>query len=88
VIGGIALDAAGNVYVTDASAGRVLRFAPFLQEPVVLQAPVEQGAEASVEVLPEMTLEVMPEVTEQTDAVIGSETTVEVTPEVTAEATE
>ena len=36
-VGGIATDADGNVYVDDATAGRVLRFAPFVDE--IMPAP-------------------------------------------------
>ncbi|MBE2268742.1 MAG: SMP-30/gluconolactonase/LRE family protein, partial [Anaerolinea sp.] len=63
-IGGIAVDAAGNVYVADAAAGRVLRFAPFIDEASAAQAPVEEVGEQS----PEVTDEVVPEVTPETTA--------------------
>ena len=40
-VGGIATDSQGNVYVADADAGRILRFAPF--EPPVVQPPADQS---------------------------------------------
>lgn len=78
VIGGIALDADGNVYVSDSSAGRVLRFAPWVADAVVVQPPVESAAEASPEVTAEVGVE----------SGGGLIIPVEVTPEVTAEATD
>ncbi len=74
-VGGVELDSAGNVYVADAGAGRILRFAPFAapvvgepagQQPPVLILPNDgQGAEATVEIgAPvESTIEITPEVT-------------------------
>jgi sugar lactone lactonase YvrE len=73
-VGGIDLDASGNVYVADAGAGRILRFAPF-PVPVVVQpdaggqqqsGAVQQGDGNSVEVTiepAESTLEITPEAT-------------------------
>ncbi|MBK9750526.1 MAG: TIGR03663 family protein [Chloroflexi bacterium] len=81
VIGGIAVDAEGRVYVTDASASRVLRFAPFVLEPVAVQG----NAAAVVEVTPEVSAETSLEVQSGGGSVIIG---VEVTPEATAEATE
>jgi predicted membrane-bound mannosyltransferase/sugar lactone lactonase YvrE/Na+-transporting methylmalonyl-CoA/oxaloacetate decarboxylase gamma subunit len=74
-VGGVTLDSAGNVYVADAGAGRILRFAPFAapavvqpvnqQPPVVILPNDGQGAESTVEVgAPvESTIEITPEVT-------------------------
>ncbi len=72
-VGGIDLDAAGNVYVADAGVGRILRFAPFAvpeaAQPVIVQPQSGQGqqnagngVEVTVEPI-ENTLEVTPEVT-------------------------
>jgi uncharacterized protein (TIGR03663 family) len=68
---GIAVDGAGNVYVSDSEAGRVLRFAgfPLPQTAVEQPAQIESGAgsifEVTVELAPEeeVTSEVMPEAT-------------------------
>ena len=73
-VGGVTLDSAGNVYVADAGAGRILRFAPFPAPAIVQPAGVvqpqsggvQQGAGDNVEVTlepAENTLEITPEVT-------------------------
>jgi DNA-binding beta-propeller fold protein YncE len=69
-IGGIDVEANGQVYVTDLAANRVLRFDPFPALP-----PVEG------EIMPD----VLPESTEES-AALGGEIIIEMTPEVTAEA--
>jgi DNA-binding beta-propeller fold protein YncE len=81
-IGGLAVDAVGNVYVTDTGSGRVLRFAPF---PVVTDA--QTTPETTPEVTPEMTLEATVEVTAEVTAEQTPETTVDAAGEVTVEAT-
>ncbi|MBL8164351.1 MAG: TIGR03663 family protein [Anaerolineae bacterium] len=61
-VGGIRVDAAGNVYVSDAGSGRILRFAPFV--PLTVQQPVLPVIEATVEVTQELLLpEATPEAT-------------------------
>jgi sugar lactone lactonase YvrE len=81
-IGGLATDAEGNVYVSDSSAGRVLKFAPFVD--TVMPAPnqaeldsvlPEEFANETVEVLPPDDLQEQP-----------AEATVELTAETTPEA--
>jgi uncharacterized protein (TIGR03663 family) len=81
-IGGMDVDSAGNLYVSDILTGRVLRFAPFPR-------PQTAQPEASAEVMPELTAEVTAEVS----AEMTAETTLEIildlggTEEITAEAT-
>ena len=59
LVGGIAVDAEGFVYVSDAAAGRVLKFAPFvIPEPPPADEQLEQ--EIPVEVIGEATDEVAP----------------------------
>src|SRR5690606_26265110 len=60
ITSGITVDDSGNVYVADAGTGRVLRFAPFVPGPDVMQPDnnaqggrSEFGSEATSEVLPE-----------------------------------
>jgi DNA-binding beta-propeller fold protein YncE len=79
-VGGIATDAQGNVYVSDAGAGRVLRFAPFVDAPVVIP-PAE---DLSGEVIPELTEEVTAEFTAELSAELTAELTQELTEEVQA----
>jgi sugar lactone lactonase YvrE len=59
VVGGITLDSQGNVYVADATAGRVLRFAPFLESAAAANGQSEQvivGEQIiAQEVTPELT---------------------------------
>ncbi len=68
-IGGVTLDAAGNVYVADAGASRILKFAAFTAlVPEGAAQPVQQGSliETTPDVISavsEMTLEITPEVT-------------------------
>ncbi len=77
-VGGITVDAAGNVYVADAGAGRILRFAPFPSPAVIQPQPVggqqqsgvvQQNSGNGVEVTVELgapvenTAELTPEVT-------------------------
>ena len=57
-VGGIATDAEGNVYVVDAGAGRVLKFAPFVD--AVMPDTQE---DLSGEVIPQDQFEITPEVT-------------------------
>ncbi len=92
-VGGVSLDSQGNVYVADAGAGRILRFAPF-PAPVIVQPagqqqsgvvqPAGNAAESTVEVgAPDgNTIEITPEATVDFDGV--AEGTSEVTPEATA----
>lgn len=56
-VSGLWVDDAGFVYVADAGAGRVLKFDPFVTEPVV--APVADGAQGEVtaEITAETTVE-------------------------------
>jgi uncharacterized protein (TIGR03663 family) len=57
-IGGIALDSAGNVYVTDSGGGRVLRFAPFPINAVQIQPPAAgQGQQQQAPLMPMSTEE-------------------------------
>ena len=48
-VSGIWVDDAGFVYVADAGAGRILKFEPFVTEPVVPQPPAEESSEATPE---------------------------------------
>jgi sugar lactone lactonase YvrE len=61
-VGGITVDAAGYVYVSDSTAGRVLRFAPFLETGATLPLPEATG-EVTAETSAEMTAEETPEAT-------------------------
>ncbi|NWF68207.1 MAG: TIGR03663 family protein [Chloroflexi bacterium] len=70
-IGGLVVDAAGNLYVADSGAGRILRFAPFINAPSAQEATAEVSAET----------------TGESPAEVTAETTAETTPESTAEAT-
>jgi sugar lactone lactonase YvrE len=68
-VGGIAVDGDGNVYVADAGAGRILKFAPFpLPQPASVNqpgaSPLEVTVEITDEVSPAETMEVTSEVTE------------------------
>ena len=45
-VSGIWVDAAGSVYVADAGAARILKFDPFVTEPVQSEPPGEATAEA------------------------------------------
>ncbi|MFN8376144.1 MAG: TIGR03663 family protein [Anaerolineae bacterium] len=85
-VGGIALDAAGNVYVTDSGSGRVLRFPPFIQTQAESETSVEVTPEVTGETTAEVTVETTPEVTEEQTAEPTVDVTPEVTPEMTAEA--
>jgi DNA-binding beta-propeller fold protein YncE len=62
-VGGIRVDAAGNVYISDAGSGRILRFAPFA--PPTVQQPVLPVIEATAEVTVDA---VVPEATPETTA--------------------
>ncbi|NDJ61832.1 MAG: hypothetical protein GYB67_11950 [Chloroflexi bacterium] len=64
-IGGITTDAAGNVYVVDNAAGRVLRFAPFVES-----APAVDPL-AGQPIAPEATAEVGPLLPEETIELLG-----------------
>ncbi|MCU0499557.1 MAG: SMP-30/gluconolactonase/LRE family protein [Anaerolineae bacterium] len=85
-LGGITLDAEGNVYVADVTTGRILQFPPFpveevmvTEEVLTIEIPmVESSAEVSLEMLP--TEEIAP------TAEITPEMTPEATPDVTPEA--
>ncbi|MBK8026511.1 MAG: TIGR03663 family protein [Chloroflexi bacterium] len=71
-VGALTVDSAGNVYISDAEAGRVLKFAPFQDAPAVIgNQPVDgqSGAEQPVDII-ELTAEAAAE-----------ETTPEATPE-------
>lgn len=72
-VGGIATDAQGNVYVSDAGAGRVLRFAPFVDQPVVMPAAEDLSGEVIIEFTPEVTAEVSAEVTDEITAEVTEE---------------
>ncbi|HEX2907261.1 MAG TPA: 6-bladed beta-propeller, partial [Phototrophicaceae bacterium] len=79
-VGGIEVDAQGNVLVVDSGSGRVLQFAPF-ERP---QPPIDSG-----QILPEVTGEVTAEVTPEVTGVVETfldVVTMEVTPEATATA--
>jgi len=100
VVGGIAVDEAGNLYVSDLSLGRVLKYEPFTV-PMTTVDDVEAADEGeSVERVPldlgggdaEMTAEIDPmaeddpEMTAEVDAMSGSdEMEMETTAEVTVE---
>jgi len=78
-VGGLGLDSVGNLIVSDAGAGRLLRFAPYqVPPPVVEDANVqpESTAEATVELVAPVGLEV-------TGEVIGPIEGIEMTPEST-----
>jgi sugar lactone lactonase YvrE len=78
-VGGLGLDSVGNLIVSDAGAGRLLRFAPYqVPPPVVEDANVqpESTAEATVELVAPVGLEV-------TGEVIGPIEAIEMTPEST-----
>lgn len=81
-IGGIAVDADGNIYVADIANGRILRFDPFDR----VDSPVQDGA-----ILPdeagEMDEEPEPELTEETSGVEQIFMEIEATDEVAPEAT-
>jgi uncharacterized protein (TIGR03663 family) len=62
ITSGITVDDSGNVYVADAGTGRVLRFAPFVPGPDVMQ-PDNNAQEGSAEFSSEATSEVLPEET-------------------------
>jgi DNA-binding beta-propeller fold protein YncE len=49
VVGGIDVDAAGNVYIADAGSNRLLRFPPFISEPVVPPAASDANSGAASE---------------------------------------
>ncbi len=77
-VGGITTDAEGNIYVVDAGSGRVLKFAPFVSQPVV--PPVEAPAEITEEVgVPDNLRIITEEVTEETPPDAFTE---EITPEI------
>ncbi|MBL8131258.1 MAG: TIGR03663 family protein [Anaerolineae bacterium] len=82
-VGALTVDTFGNVYVSDSEAGRVLKFAPFQQEPVILPAPgvdgQAQGDGGSG------LIEVTPEIIELTEEAAPAEVIIEVTPEATVE---
>jgi uncharacterized protein (TIGR03663 family) len=90
-IGGIALDAAGNVYVTDSGTGRILRFPPFVEGVTQSEATAELTLEVTEETTAESTDEVgprlVPEATDEATEEQTDEATAVVTPEVTAETT-
>ena len=80
-VGGIATDAEGNVYVSDAGVGRVLKFAPFPAQAVPPAAEATEelpagGQQGEVEIMTE-------EVTEEAPVEAATE---ELTPELTTEA--
>jgi hypothetical protein len=89
VIGGLATDREGNLYVSDITYGRVLKFPPFDRPGVVPQTNLNDlfvPMEITPEITPEAvipTIEVTPavELTVETTPVV--EMTVESTPETT-----
>lgn len=93
VIGGLATDREGNLYASDITYGRVLKFPPFDRPGIVPQTNLNDlfvPMEITPEATPEMTLEVVIPTAEATPGVeITIETTpiVEMTAETTAEAT-
>ncbi len=74
---GVAVDANGNVYVSDSDAGRILRFAPFVEfAPLVQEVPADlSGVSSGGQNFLEVTAEIAP------DTGVVVETTAEVTPE-------
>jgi len=74
-VGGIAIDAQGNIFVVDAGSGRILRFGPF-DLPVIME-----NAAGEVAAPPDTVLETTPEVI----APVGVEATEQITVEVTSE---
>lgn len=83
---GIAVDAQGNVYVTDSSANRILRFPSFAPFAVFSQEPVEEGIQLN-ESIGEFTSEALPGVFDNLDDLAVVTDQVELTPELTAEQT-
>ena len=86
VIGGLAIDVEGNLYVSDITNGRVLKFPPFERPGVIPQpdlndifSPIETTPEVIAPVL-EITAEATPESTSEISPPVV-ETTVEVTSE-------
>lgn len=70
-VGALTTDADGNVYVSDSAAGRVLKFAPFVDQPVVVPGDGQAiGADnvGAVEVTAESMSEMTPEVTVESAA--------------------
>jgi uncharacterized protein (TIGR03663 family) len=76
-VGGVMVDAEGNVFVADAGSGRIMRFNSFLRP----DAP-DTGVQSEV-ILPENTPEVTDEETVEVIAPVGVDTTQEASPEVT-----
>lgn len=77
--GGITVDSAGNVYVSDAGLGRIIKFPPF---------PLVSAASDSGEgILLEPVLETTEEMTMEVQPVNGAETTADAGQEATQEAT-
>lgn len=88
VIGGLVVDAQGNVYITDAVNGRVLRFPPFTELSMPTAEATPEVVETTIEAaLP--TAEATIEATEQSEpsAIATPEPTSEVTTEPTGELT-
>jgi len=89
VIGGLATDSAGNLYVSDMTYGRVLKFAPYDRPGVIPQTNIDQLPPAVIiESTPEVevTVEATPEVEMTSEVEITVETTlepIETTPETT-----
>jgi DNA-binding beta-propeller fold protein YncE len=76
-IGGVAVDAMGNLWVSDSAVNRVSMFPPF---PVPVDGAAAPIAPVGVEVTPELFIEATLEVTPE----VLSESTPEITPEATA----
>jgi uncharacterized protein (TIGR03663 family) len=86
-IGGIAVDANGNVFVTDSGTGRILRFPPFIQTVPESEVTPELTLEITAESTVDTGAELLPQVTEEATDEETSEATAAATPEVTSETT-
>ena len=84
-VGGITVDDAGNVYITDLVSGRILRFDPW--EPPTTDVPDDELDEIEPEVSEEFetTPDVQPELTSEVTAEVELEVSEDVQPETTAD---
>ena len=91
VVGGMTTDAAGNFYVSDGRAGRVLRFAPYpaplppADEPLVPEATGELDSTGEVEAGGLSLQQLQQALEATTEATAPLDSTIEVTPEPVAQ---